>query len=529
MTGRLDLRRSARIAGTAVAVVLMLASAAYAQAPSIHFDTIGRTNYDAATKSLDINACADFALVGGAPVFITGTCNGSFGTLAINASVSNTGQLISGALTITGILFDGATTYSGVLLTGNAIALAAPSNQPDILPFKFKVTGGLLQAAYTGFDLSVPVGLDLNNEIPSTFDGSFAVSFRGGAEGYVDGVAGGGGGGNLPPCLIEGTVDTGGAATIGDRVWNDANRNGIQDLGEVGIAAVPVDLYSSLDAGATWNHLVNIVTSDSGDYVFQNLCHGTYKVVVATPDDFTASATGRAAIEIDSNVNPSWVILEADDSENLTIDFGFYETPEGPFTTFTQAEWGSKPRGNNPGMLLKNNFDFVYPASLYPQGVVIGDAAATCPVSGVGPYKLNVTSALAIQEFLPQSNPTRTLFRCLTNPGKKISFLAGQVLALALNVQFSYVGITKPGLGQLMVIRGPLTGRTVDQVLTIGNCVLSGQTTTACGAPGLTLKQVNKALRMINRNFPGGTKHRNVLALPVAAPSSADPDEEGED
>lgn len=525
MTGRLDLRRSARIAGAFLAVVLMAASVAYAQGPSIHFDTIGSTNYDAATGSLDINACADFAFVGGVPVFITGTCSDSFGTFTINASVSHTGQIISGALTVTGAIPDGGIPQ-GVLLTGNAYALTF-SNQPDELNFKFRVTpGGLLASQYMGQDLGVRVGLDLG-AVASTFDGSFATAFSGGAEGTIDGIPGGGGGGELPPCLIPGTVDTGGTGTIGDRVWDDANRNGVQDAGEAGITAIPVDLYSW--DGTIWNHLLNVVTSDSGGYVFQNLCHGTYRVVVSTPGDYTASATGRGAFDVDSNVNPSLVELAADDSEDLTIDFGFYATPEGPFTTFTQAEWGSKPRGNNPGMRLKNNFEFVFPASLYPQGVVIGDSAATCPATGEGPYKLNVTSALAIQEFLPQSHQVRALFRCLTNPGKKVSFLAGQVLALRLNVEFSYVGITKPGLGQLMVIRGPLAGRTVDEVLAIGNCVLSGQSTTACGAPGLTLKQVNKAVRMINRNFPGGTRHRNVLELPVAAPSSVDPDEEGDD
>jgi hypothetical protein len=262
------------------------------------------------------------------------------------------------------------------------------------------------------------------------------------------------------------------------------------------------------------------------------LCAGTYKVQAGTPPGTTASATDRADVSLDSNINPTAVVLATNASSNDTIDFGFYETPEGPFTAYTAAEWGAKPRGNNAGMQLKNNFSFVFPTSLYPMGVVIGDATAACPASGAGPYRLNVTSAAAIQAFLPQGRPVSALTTCLTNPDRRVSFLAGQVMALTLNVAFSYMGVTKPGLGSLMVIRGPLAGKSVDQVLEIANCALSGKSTTECGAPGLTLKQVNRAARQINRNFPGGTRHRKTLALPesyLAMPTSIDPDEEGDD
>src|SRR5688572_16065596 len=35
------------------------------------------------------------------------------------------------------------------------------------------------------------------------------------------------------------------AATIGDRVWNDANGDGIQDAGEAGIAGATVELFTA--------------------------------------------------------------------------------------------------------------------------------------------------------------------------------------------------------------------------------------------------------------------------------------------
>ncbi|MEZ4605645.1 MAG: SdrD B-like domain-containing protein [Deinococcales bacterium] len=33
-------------------------------------------------------------------------------------------------------------------------------------------------------------------------------------------------------------------ASLGDRVWKDANKNGIQDAGEAGVAGVVVTLWS---------------------------------------------------------------------------------------------------------------------------------------------------------------------------------------------------------------------------------------------------------------------------------------------
>ncbi|NND00467.1 MAG: hypothetical protein HKN85_09820, partial [Gammaproteobacteria bacterium] len=60
-----------------------------------------------------------------------------------------------------------------------------------------------------------------------------------------------------------------GTGIIGDRVWSDANGNGIQDAGEAGIAGVTVELFdgSGVSQGTT-------TTDSDGDYFFTNVPFG---------------------------------------------------------------------------------------------------------------------------------------------------------------------------------------------------------------------------------------------------------------
>ncbi len=61
---------------------------------------------------------------------------------------------------------------------------------------------------------------------------------------------------------------------IGDRIWFDANRDGIQDAGETnGIPSIPVDL---LDTNG--NIQASTVSGASGNYLFSNMPTGTYLV-----------------------------------------------------------------------------------------------------------------------------------------------------------------------------------------------------------------------------------------------------------
>ncbi|NOZ90824.1 MAG: hypothetical protein GXO60_06035 [Epsilonproteobacteria bacterium] len=117
---------------------------------------------------------------------------------------------------------------------------------------------------------------------------------------------------------------------IGDRVWYDANHNGLQDSGEMGVANVIVVLYD--DNG----NVVSRTTTDSnGEYHFSNLLSGNYSLgFMSLPTNyiFTTQNVGNND-EIDSDVDNSGRtslinIGGGDVANDLTCDVGIVPTEE---------------------------------------------------------------------------------------------------------------------------------------------------------------------------------------------------------
>lgn len=106
---------------------------------------------------------------------------------------------------------------------------------------------------------------------------------------------------------------------IGNYVWKDLDEDGIQDANEPGIAGVTVTLTEPAAPG----YRQTTVTDADGKYEFTGLCSGTYVVTITPPDDDTFTVVGAGSDPaVDSNANGSEVTLTADDSSDLTIDFG---------------------------------------------------------------------------------------------------------------------------------------------------------------------------------------------------------------
>ena len=139
-------------------------------------------------------------------------------------------------------------------------------------------------------------------------------------------------------------------ASLGNFVWNDANANGQQDGGELGISGVTVNL---LDAG---NSVVGTTTTDAnGAYAFTGLAPGTYSVQFVTPGGYTRTVGNTGDDDTDSDavagVTGSYTLISG--QTNNTVDAGFYFAPGGTVDTGDAATIGYW-QNNNGQELIKS-------------------------------------------------------------------------------------------------------------------------------------------------------------------------------
>jgi len=112
-------------------------------------------------------------------------------------------------------------------------------------------------------------------------------------------------------------------AALGDRVWVDANANGVQDAGEPGLIGVTVTLRDA--AGAT---LSSAVTASDGSYLFDNLAAGTYSLRFTLPSTLWRFTTcgqgtdGAADSDADQTTGLTTAITLSDGQRDLTWDAG---------------------------------------------------------------------------------------------------------------------------------------------------------------------------------------------------------------
>jgi len=117
-------------------------------------------------------------------------------------------------------------------------------------------------------------------------------------------------------------------ASLGDKVWNDINHDGVQNANEPGIPGVTVTLYAA--DGTT---VVSTTTTDAfGNYNFNNLTPGSFVVGFTAPTGYTISAPNAGTANLNTDSDPSvatgktaLITLAAND-RNMSIDAGMYLT-----------------------------------------------------------------------------------------------------------------------------------------------------------------------------------------------------------
>lgn len=113
-------------------------------------------------------------------------------------------------------------------------------------------------------------------------------------------------------------------AQIGDRVWLDKNGNGVQENGENGIGNITVRLET-----CGGNQLQTVTTNASGNYLFEGLTPGSYRIKFELPADyyFTKSDIGSDLLDSDPNPNDGITICESliSGESNMTYDAGIYK------------------------------------------------------------------------------------------------------------------------------------------------------------------------------------------------------------
>jgi hypothetical protein len=115
-------------------------------------------------------------------------------------------------------------------------------------------------------------------------------------------------------------------ATLRGFVWNDTDRDGVQDVGEAGLPNVTIDLYDSARAPVN-----TVITDATGRYQFENLAPGQYYVSVVPPAGYAISLKDQGQNDAsDSDADPAtgeFVLAELAAGENtLQWDAGLYTT-----------------------------------------------------------------------------------------------------------------------------------------------------------------------------------------------------------
>lgn len=91
-----------------------------------------------------------------------------------------------------------------------------------------------------------------------------------------------------------------GNSSIGDLIWMDTNKNGIQENGENGVRDLQVQLIWCTSVSP----LYTTFTNAQGNYAFNQIGAWSYRILVQLPDKYRVSPRNAASPTTDSNIDP---------------------------------------------------------------------------------------------------------------------------------------------------------------------------------------------------------------------------------
>jgi len=447
---------------------------------------------------------------------VVGYVTDSLGNVLVSAGTDALGQPIPGVLLSGKVTSFGSTRNHPFLFslsTNKTCAVGDGDPQCfyfDAFEFLVNLDGGLLKNStdYPGGMVAIEVAsiraypdgtmgqthCDTVCEPVTTFTGFFNTDFTG--------------------YNIDGSAAATDPVGFGTDLCNGTIQGSVKDLFGNPMSSVDVSLTGGFLGAA-----LKTQSAADGSYAFPGLCATNgYSVVAGTPTGYNATdgfpTTVAAAINF---------AMPVDTSTPAAVNFQFSPITiiTTAFTTYSQAEWGGRPNGKNAAYYLATYFNLAEPDG----NVVIG-----------GPKTVTMTGATPVKNFLPQGGLPLALDKNYVDPPSqngqfkphmRLGSLAGETLALQLNVDFSNASLTRPGLINLHLVSGPFAGQTVGYVLGVANCLLGGGTIASCGVPAaianvitylgpkLTLlvkyDAVEDTVEKINKNFLGGTVDRGFL------------------